>query len=213
MAMMIVGLTGGIGSGKTSVSDHFSRLGAAVIDTDTIAHELTGPDGAAMPALIAEFGADIAAADGRLDRALMRQRVFADPAARRRLQSILHPLIRSEADGRLAAAELAGAPYAVLVVPLLVESADFRQRVDRVAVVDCADELRIARVAARSGLGRAEIMAIMATQASRSERLAIADDLIRNEGSLAELQLRVENLHRRYLRYRADTGGGTRRKA
>jgi dephospho-CoA kinase len=195
----IVGLTGGIGSGKSAAAEIFAALGAAIVDTDVIAHELTGPQGAAMPELRAAFGADIVAADGSLDRPAMRKRVFADKAARERLESILHPLIRAESGRRCTAVLAAGAPYAVLVVPLLVESGDYRERVARIAVVDCAETAQLARVMARSRLSRAEAQDIMATQASRAQRRAAADDLIDNDGDMANLQRQVAELHRRYL--------------
>ncbi len=204
-AGFLVGLTGGIGSGKSAAADGFAALGAAVVDTDAIAHELTAPDGAAMPDLAAAFGSDVVAGDGRLDRAAMRRLVFADPGARQRLEAILHPMIRDLSALRCRQALAAGAPYVVLVVPLLVESGDYRRRVQRVAVVDCADEIRLARVAARSGLSREEIQRIMAAQATRPDRLAAADDVINNDGDLADLSLQVEKLHRRYLRFAAKT--------
>lgn len=204
-AGFVVGLTGGIGSGKSAAADSFAALGAAVVDADAIAHELTAPEGAAMPDLATAFGSEVVADDGRLDRAAMRRRVFADPAARQRLEAILHPMIRDMTALRCRQALAAGAPYVVLVVPLLIETGDYRRRVQRVAVVDCADETRIARVAARSGLSREEVQRIMAAQASREDRLAAADDVIDNDGDLAELSARVEELHRRYLQFAADT--------
>lgn len=194
---LVVGLTGGIGSGKSTVADLFALHGAALVDTDVIAHELTGPAGAAMAAICSVFGAKIRQEDGGLDRAAMRRLVFADASAKKRLEAILHPLIRQESWQRCAAAT--AAPYVLLVVPLLVESADFRQRVDRCLVVDCDESVQIARVMARSGLTTAEVQAIMATQASRAERLAVADDVVVNNAGLEALQARVEALHRRYL--------------
>jgi dephospho-CoA kinase len=196
---LVVGLTGGIGSGKSAAADEFARLGAAVIDSDRIAHELTAPGGAAMPAIVARFGADMQAADGRLDRQRMRERVFADPGERRALEALLHPLIREQSDAAVVAAFDAGAPYAVLVVPLLIESTDFRKRVDRVLVVDAAPETCIERVARRSGLSREATLAIMATQATRSARLAAADDVIVNGGSLDAMIGEVRQLHASYL--------------
>lgn len=196
----IVGLTGGIGSGKSAAADCFAALGAAIVDTDAIAHELTGPGGGAMAAIEEEFGKPVVAADGRLDRAVMRRLAFEDPDVRQRLEGILHPLIRAQAERRCLAALAAGAPYVVLVVPLLVESGSYRSRVARVVVVDCEDETRIARVAARSGLARDEILRIMEVQASRQERLAIADDVIRNDGSLDDLGRQVAELHGHYLK-------------
>lgn len=196
MSVFVVGLTGGIGSGKSRVADLFVARGAALVDTDAIAHELTGAGGAAMPQLIAAFGADIADARGALDRAAMRQRVFAAPEQRRRLEAILHPLIREEAAVRCRAAT---APYVILAVPLLIESGDYRQRCHRLLVVDCPEELQIARVMARSGLAAAEVQAIMAAQATRQQRLAAADDVIANDGDLDTLAARVDALHEKYL--------------
>lgn len=197
----VVGLTGGIGSGKSAAADLFAAHGVAVVDTDAIAHALSKSGGAAMPAIRAEFGAAVVAADGALDRAAMRAIVFADEStktsARKRLEAILHPLIRAESERQLAAA--AAAPYAMLVVPLLIESGSYRERVDRVAVVDCREETQIARVMSRNGLARAEIERILAAQATRAERLAAADDIIDNDGEIAALPPRVERLHADYL--------------
>jgi dephospho-CoA kinase len=194
----IIGLTGGIGSGKSAAADCFTALGAAIVDTDAIAHELTGPGGSAMALIEEEFGKPVIAADGRLDRAVMRRLAFVDPDVRQRLEGILHPLIRAQAEHRCQEALANGAPYVILAVPLLVESGDYQSRVARVVVVDCDDEIRIARVAARSGLSREEILRIIGIQTSRRERLAIADDVIDNDGSLADLERQVEELHRRY---------------
>ena len=193
---LVVGLTGGIGSGKTTVADLFAALGAAIIDTDVIARELTGAGGAAMPAIIAEFGPDMVLESGALNRDLMRRRVFADDSAKGRLESILHPLIRRESDLRCAAA--VRAPYALLVVPLLQETKVYRDRVQRILVVDCDEETQISRVMARSGLARDEVLAIMSTQASRAERLAIADDVVLNEGDRQALMPKIQALHQRY---------------
>ena len=192
----VVGLTGGIGSGKSAAADLFAAHGAAVIDTDAIAHGLTKPGGAAMLLIRAEFGDGVVNADGALDRAAMRARVFADPSARRRLEAILHPLIRSESEQQLAAA---GTPYAILVVPLLIEAGDYRKRVNRIAVVDCAEATQIARVMSRSGLARPEIEGILAAQARRNERLEAADDIIDNDGDMAALPPQIERLHVSYL--------------
>lgn len=192
----LVGLTGGIGSGKSAASSLFESLGAAVVDTDVIAHELTAPGGAAIESIRNAFGDEVIDARGALDRAAMRRKVFADASAKARLEAILHPMIRAEADRRSAAAR---APYVVLVVPLLVESGGYRSRVRRVAVVDCPEEVQVARVMTRSGLSAEEARAIMAAQVSREQRLAVADDVIDNGGDLAALRPQVEALHRRYL--------------
>ena len=193
---LIVGLTGGIGSGKSAVADLFEELGAAVVDTDAIAHELTAPGGAAIEPIRKAFGADVIAPNGALDRAAMRRQVFADAQAKTRLEGILHPMIRTEADRRSDASR---APYVVLVVPLLVESGGYRSRVQRVSVVDCPEEIQVARVMSRSGLSAEEARAIMAAQVGRDQRLAVADDVIDNSGDLAALRPQVEALHRQYL--------------
>ncbi len=198
MNALIVGLTGGIGSGKSAAATMFGEFGAAVVDTDAIAHELTAPRGAAIAAIREGFGAAMIGADGSLDRGAMRRLVFSDGGAKARLEAILHPLIRAESERRCAAGLAAGAPYAVLVVPLLVESKNYRSRVARVAVVDCAEETQIARVMARNGLTEAEVRRIMAAQVHREERLAAADDVIVNDGDIAALRTQVESLHRRY---------------
>ncbi len=191
-----IGLTGGIGSGKTLVADRLAARGASVIDTDQIAHRLTAADGLAIPAIRAVFGEAFVAPDGSLDRARMRERVFSDPPARRQLEAILHPLISQQA---AAAAEHAEGPYLVFVVPLLVESGRWVDRVDRVLVVDCPEALQIERVQRRNGLPAAQVEAIMATQASRSQRLAVADDVIVNDGQLTAVEAEVDRLHAAYL--------------
>ena len=194
----VVGLTGGIGSGKSAAADEFARLGAAVVDADLIAHELTEAGGAAIPALERIFGKDVIGRSGAMDRRKMRERVFADAAAKRALEALLHPMIRDESRRRI---EAANGPYVVHVVPLLVESADYRKRVDRVLVVDCPEALQIERVRARSALPEADVRAIMASQATRAERLAAADDVIDNSGTLDALRRQVAALHRKYLQY------------
>jgi dephospho-CoA kinase len=192
----VVGLTGGIGSGKSAVADEFARLGAAVVDTDAIAHELTRAGGAAIDGVRALFGDGAIGGDGAMDRAKVRELVFADRAAKKRLESLLHPLIRAESERRIAAAK---SPYVVHVVPLLVESQGYRERVNRVLVVDCPEALQMERVRARSGLSAAAVEAIMKTQVSREKRLAAADDVIDNSGPVAALQKQVEKLHQTYL--------------
>nr|WP_314540417.1 dephospho-CoA kinase [uncultured Massilia sp.] len=191
-----VGLTGGIGCGKTTVADLFAARGAAVIDTDQIAHSLTAPHGAAMPALLAEFGPEFATPDGALDRARMRALVFTDPGARQRLEAILHPRIR---EATAAAALVATGPYTIFVVPLLIESGTWRERVARILAIDCPEEVQVARVMARNGLAEAQVRAIMAAQVSRGERLAAADDVVLNDDGLEALAPQLDRLHAAYL--------------
>lgn len=197
---LVVGLTGGIGSGKSAAADEFARLGASVVDTDLIAHELTQAGGAALPELERIFGKEAIGASGAMDREKMRARVFADAAARKALEALLHPMIREESRRRIEAAQ---GPYVVHVVPLLVESADYRERVDRVLVVDCPEALQVERVRARSALPEAQALAIIASQATRADRLAAADDVIDNSGPPDALRKQVAALHQRYLRYGA----------
>lgn len=197
--MYLVGLTGGIGSGKSTVADVFASLGVPVIDTDVISRELTAPGGAALEAIRVAFGESVMQADGAgaLDRAALRRRVFVDEAARHQLEAILHPLIRQRVEQILS--HLAAARYAVLVIPLLVETGAYRDVLQRVLVVDCPEATQIARVMARSGLARDEVLAILAAQATRAERLAVADDVILNTASPEDLRAAVASLHQRYL--------------
>lgn len=190
-----VGLTGGIGSGKTTVADMLAARGAAVVDTDLIAHQLTAPGGAAIPAIHAQFGEAFLTPEGAMDRAKMRAYVFSEPGAKARLEGILHPLIRIETEH--AAAEAQGA-YLVFVVPLLVESGSWRERVTRVLVVDCAESTQVRRVISRSGLPEPQVRAIMAAQATREQRLAAADDVIDNDGDAPALVPQVDRLHALY---------------
>jgi dephospho-CoA kinase len=192
----VVGLTGGIGSGKSAAADEFARLGATLVDADAIAHELTAAHGAAIPALRALFGPGYIDASGAMDRAKVRAKVFGDSGARKSLEALLHPMIRSESERRIAAST---GPYAVYVVPLLIESGNYRSRVQRVAVVDCPEELQIKRVRLRSNLPEEEVRRIIASQVPRAERLAAADDVIDNSGTLGALHKRVGELHRSYL--------------
>jgi dephospho-CoA kinase len=191
----VVGLTGGIGSGKSAVADAFAALGADVTDTDRLAHALTEPGAPGQQAILAAFGPAYRGPDGTLDRARLRQRVFADADARARLEAILHPMIRDA-----ARREVAGwrSPYGLLVVPLLLERGGLSGVVDRVLVVDCVEDEQVRRVAARSGLAAAEVRAIMATQLSRGERLARADDVIDNTGPIEAIARQVAELDRRY---------------
>ena len=196
MKRFVVGLTGGIGSGKSAAADEFARLGAAVVDTDAIAHELTGPSGPAIAGIRRIFGPEFISEADALNREKMRELVFRDPAQKKRLEALLHPLIRAETGRRTAAAS---GPYVVQVVPLLVESADFRGRVDRVLVVDCPEALQVARVRQRSKLPEDEVRRIIASQIKRETRLAAADDVIDNSDTIAALQQHVRKLHEKYL--------------
>ncbi len=197
MRPFTVALTGGIGSGKSAVAELFSDQGVDVIDTDRIAHALTAPDGAAMPEIIERFGPVSVALGGGLDRARMRALVFEDASARRRLEAILHPLIRAEAVRQL---NRSIRPYALLVVPLLAETTGaYDDIVDRVLVVDCAETTQVRRVVERNGYSEAAIRAIMASQASRAMRLDMADDVIENEGDRNALAAQVARFHLHYL--------------
>jgi dephospho-CoA kinase len=191
-----VGLTGGIGCGKSRATDMFAQLGAGIVDTDVISRELTGPGGAAIAAIAREFGPDFLLPDGSLDRARMRALVFSEVPAKLRLEAILHPLIRSASRERIAASR---APYVLLVVPLLFETGSYRDLLERVLVVDCDEAQQIARVVARSGLAEDEVRRIMAAQLPRVERLARADDVLRNDGDISNLRDQVERLHAQYL--------------
>ena len=193
----VVGLTGGIGSGKSAAAHEFAKLGAIIVDTDAIAHELTGKGGAAVDEIERVFGKVFVQA-GAMDRKRMREHAFADPGAKRALEALLHPLIRAESARRIAAA---AGPYVVHVVPLLIESPDYRSRVDRVLVVDAPEEAQAARVRERSGLAEDEVRRIMRAQVSRTERLAAADDVIDNGGSRDALRKQVAALHQKYLQF------------
>lgn len=193
----MVGLTGGIGSGKSAAAEEFARLDATVVDTDAIAHDLTGPGGAAIPEIKRLFGRAFVDPSGAMDRKRMRGLVFSDAEEKARLESLLHPMIRAESERRIAAAT---GPYVVLVVPLLIESPDYRARLGRVLVVDCPEALQITRVRQRSGLPEGEVRRIIASQIQRERRLAAADDVIDNSGTVAALQQRVRGLHESYLR-------------
>jgi dephospho-CoA kinase len=200
--MFVVGLTGGIGSGKSAAADEFASLGATVVDTDVIARELTEKGGAAVPHIEKLFGPEFVEQTGAMDRKRMRDHVFADPAAKRALESLLHPLIREESARRIAAAEREkSGPYVLHVVPLLIESPDYRRRVDRVLVVDIPEEAQVERVRLRSGLSESEVRAIMRTQVSRAERRAAADDIIDNAGDRDALRRQVAALHQKYLQF------------
>jgi dephospho-CoA kinase len=191
----LVGLTGGIGCGKSTVAGLFAGHGVRIIDTDLISHHLTQADGEAMPAIRAEFGARFIDNLGALDRSRMRELVFAEPTARKRLEAILHPLILAHA--RQQALVATDAPYSLVVVPLLFESGHYAGWLQRVIAVDCPEALQVARTMQRSGMDEATVRAIMAQQLSRSERLQRADEIIRNEGSLDDLSRQVFDMHQR----------------
>lgn len=191
-----VGLTGGIGSGKSAASGMFEALGAAVVDTDEISRALTAPGGAAIAEIRERFGPESIGPDGGLDRERMRLLVFRDAASRERIEGILHPLIRSRTRDAIAATR---GPYVVVVVPLLFETGACMEFIQRVLVVDCEEEEQVRRVMARSGLAAGEARRIMATQLPRAERLPRADDVLHNNGSTEALRSQVEQLHARYL--------------
>lgn len=191
-----VGLTGGIGCGKSAAADMFAALGAHVVDTDAISHELTAPGGAAMIAIGHEFGPDFVRGDGGLDRARMRGLVFSDATAKSRLEAILHPLIRARVRDAVQASTGA---YVLLVVPLLLETGSYRDAIHRVLVVDCPEPLQIERTMARSRLTEDEVRRIMATQVARERRLREADDVLANDADIETLRANVEALHAQYL--------------
>lgn len=191
---LLIALTGGIASGKTAVAEMFAALGVPILDTDKIARDVVEPGTATLGRLVDEFGTDILDSSGRLDRAAMRQRVFADPAQRKRLEAITHPAIREELARRSATA---GGPYQVHVIPLLAESGRSGMY-DRVLVVDCPEEEQLRRLVARDRASEPEARRILAAQASREQRLDIADDVIENTGTLDDLRRFVATLHANY---------------
>ena len=193
-----IGLTGGIGSGKSTVAAMLQQLGAGIVDADVLVHELIAPSGAAVEALKQSFGAEAIAADGGLDRVWMRARAFGDADVRRRLEAILHPQVRAAAEQRAIALSTL-VPYIVFVIPLLVESGDWRLQVQRILVVDCVEAAQISRVAARPGMDEATARAILQAQATRQSRLAIADDVLYNEVPRADVESRVVRLHWHYV--------------
>ncbi len=201
----LIGLTGGIGSGKTAVSDILGKLGAGIVDTDLIAHQITAPDGAAMNLILKEFGAEFIDPNGALNRSKMRTLVFENPEARQKLEKITHPLIREETIAQANRLYRNGAPYLVFVVPLLIESTSWIGLIDYLVVVDCPVETQIERVMHRNNLPRAEVENILKAQASREERLSKANAVIENQGSLVTLEVEVQNLHQKILQIRKDS--------
>jgi len=194
---LCVGLTGGIGCGKSTVADMFAKLGAGIIDTDAIAHRLTQAEGTAIPAIRSEFGDEYIKDDGALDRDKMRGLIFSDVAAKKRLEKILHPLILEQAKKQLQ--HLRSSPYIIIVVPLLPGSPAFQRLVQRILVVDCTEENQVLRVAKRGPMDETEVRSVIAQQTPRAERLKLADDLIRNDAGMDSLATQVAALHERYL--------------
>lgn len=192
----VVAVTGGIGSGKTEVCKYFSILGVPVVDLDQIAHEMSAPGSAAMQAVRAAFGDEMFEADGRLNRARLRELVFSEPDALDQLNQIMHPAIRAEAMHRIE--QHSSHPYVVLAIPLLVESRDDWQSVDHVLVIDCDEDTQLARVIQRSQLSEVMAQAMIAAQSSREERLSIADSVIVNDQTLDHLQEKVLEFHKNF---------------
>lgn len=190
-----IGLTGGIGSGKSAATDFFMKLGIQVIDADAISRQLTAKNGEALPLISKQFG-EQAVVDEQLNRDYMRHLVFSQPTAKTQLEAILHPLILSSIEKQKQQND---ACYGLIDVPLLTELPAFQQLVERILLIDCPEETQISRVIARSGLSREQITAIMAQQATRAERLAIADDVICNDASIEDLQIKVLQCHHHYL--------------
>lgn len=195
-----IGLTGGVASGKSTVADMFAEFGVPVIDTDVIAREVVAPGQPALEEIRASFGPEVIAPDGALDRRAMRRIVFAEPARRRELEAILHPRIREEA---LRQASVAEGPYLLIVVPLLVES-PLRHEVDRIIVVDCSERTQVERLMQRDTESEAHAREILAAQATRDERLAIATDVVSNDGDLDATRQRVRELDELYRSLQAD---------
>ncbi len=199
LAAFSVGLTGGVGSGKSTVAAMLGDCGAGIVDADALSHQLTQAGGGAIAALRGSFGPQAIAADGSLDRTYMRTLAFSEPAVRVQLESLLHPLIRTEMRTRAAEMITVGSPYIVFVVPLLVESDNWRSATRRVLLVDCSEATQLTRVRSRSGISETVARGIMGAQASRQRRLAIADDVLMNEAPLTDIRPRVELLHRTYM--------------
>lgn len=195
-----VGLTGGIGSGKTTVANMFADLGAYLVDTDLIAHALTNENGAAIKSIQHAFGSGFILPSGAMDREKMRQHVFSLPNEKKRLEAILHPLIREKTE---RAAQESNGIYTIFVVPLLVESGSWQQRVSRILVLDCSEQTQLRRVMSRNGMTREQVLSIMHSQASRDQRLKAANDIILSEQTLDEINVEVRQLHDKYVKLSA----------
>jgi dephospho-CoA kinase len=199
-APLRVGLTGGIASGKSAAAQRFGELGVPIIDADVSSRRVVAPGSPGLAQIVGQFGSAVLSSSGELDRAALRNLIFNDPLQRRALEAILHPLIRKDMDEQASAVRY---PYMVLVIPLLVESADPRKRVDRILVVDATEEAQIERLKSRDGGSEQQARAILTAQASRTARLAAADDVLPNTGSIEELRTRVDALHQQYLQMAA----------
>lgn len=200
---LVIGLTGGIGCGKSVVAELFAEQGISIIDTDQIARQLTATGEPALAAITGEFGIDFLLPDGELNRPRLRHLIFSSPEAKAKLEAILHPLIRNEVKRRLT---LTQSPYVIVAVPLLLETGAYRDIAQRILVVDCSEAQQVERVTARNGLDEAEVRAIMAHQLSRQERLRQADDIVDNHGVRSALSTQVKQLHHRYLKLAASQG-------
>ena len=193
---LIIGLTGGIGSGKTSATRLFTAEGVSVIDTDVISHEFTKPQGIAIPSIQKSFGNNFITADGELNRKKMRSLIFSDFDSKKQLEEILHPLIQDEVMRRI---EIISSPYIIIVVPLLLETGSYSEAVTRILVIDCNEETQITRTVSRGELNEQEVRAIMSTQISRQKRLNQANDVIVNNADISHLKSQVKIQHNKYL--------------
>jgi dephospho-CoA kinase len=194
---LIVGLTGGIGSGKSEAAQLFAKLGVPIVDVDVISHQLTSVGSPVLKEIINTFGKGYLLADGALDRAALREKIFADNIARRQLEEILHPAIHEQALQNLN--QNSKAPYQVLVIPLLFKGSRYFDIINRTLVIDCDESLQVARTMARGGLSEQAVLAVMRTQVARKKRLALADDVIENNGSLQELDEKITGIHKKYM--------------
>lgn len=194
---LVIGLTGGIGSGKSTIAEMFAKLGVDIIDTDTIAHQLTAVGQPALTSIRTLFGKGVMAVDGALDRSKLRHLVFSDATAKKSLENLLHPLIREQVVKTLS--QTSSAPYRIVVVPLLFETNAYQNIIQRSLVVDCPEELQVKRAKTRGTLDEAEVRAVISAQCNRKKRLEKADDVITNDGEFKELEVKVKSLHEKYL--------------